>query len=145
MFFPQLEVFHVGVTDTSVLYSVVQIMKKEWIKKKLSEQHLKPTSPPILIFFAVTPLRGPIGGCFSSVQSLSCVELFVTPWTAAGQAFLSITNCRSLLKLISIESVKPSNRLILCRPLLLPPSVFPNIRVFSNESVLTWNYIREVI
>ena len=108
-------------------------------QKKLSEQHLKPTSPPILIFFAVTPLRGPIGGCFSSVQSLSCVELFVTPWTAAGQAFLSITNCRSLLKLISVESVLPFNQLILCHPLLLPPSIFPSIRVFSNESAL---YIR---
>ena len=71
-----------------------------------------------------------------SVQSLSCVRLFVTPWTAAGQAFLSITNCRSLLKLISVESVLPFNQLILCHPLLLPPSIFPSIRVFSNESVL---------
>ena len=73
---------------------------------------------------------------FSSVQSLSCVWLFATPWTAARQASLSITNSRSLLKLMSIESVMPSNHLILCCPLLLPPSIFPSIRVFSNESVL---------
>ena len=73
---------------------------------------------------------------FSSVQSLSHVRLFVTPWTAARQASLSITNSWSLLKLISIKSVMPSNHLIFCRPLLLPPSIFPSIRVFSNESVL---------
>ena len=74
--------------------------------------------------------------CFSSVQSLSCVRLFATPWTAARQASLSITNCRSSLKLTSIELVMPSNHLILCRPLLLLPSIFPIIRVFSNESAL---------
>ena len=72
----------------------------------------------------------------SSVQSLSRVRLFVTPWTAARQASLSITNSQSLLKLMPIESVMPSNHLILCRPLLLPRSIFPSIRVFSNESVL---------
>ena len=72
----------------------------------------------------------------SSVQSLSCVQLFVTPWIAAHQASLSITNSQSLLKLMSIKSVMISNHLILCRPLLLPPSVFPSIRVFSNESAL---------
>ena len=72
----------------------------------------------------------------SSVQSLSHVQLFATPWTASCQASLSITNCQSLLKLMSIESVMPSNHLILCHPLLLLPSVFPIIRVFSNESVL---------
>ena len=73
---------------------------------------------------------------FSSVQSLSHVRLFATPWTAACQASLSITNSWSLPKLMSIESVMPSNHLILCCPLLLPPSVFPSIRVFSNKSVL---------
>ena len=73
---------------------------------------------------------------YESVQSLSCVWLFVTPGTAAHQASLSITNSRSLLKLMSIESVMPSNHLILCCPLILLPSVFPNIRVFSIESVL---------
>ena len=72
----------------------------------------------------------------SSVQSLSRVRLFATPWTAARQASLSITNSRTSLKHMSIESVMPSNRLILCRPLLLPPSIFPSIRVFSNESAL---------
>ena len=73
---------------------------------------------------------------FSSVQSLSCVQLFSTPWTAARQASLSITNSRSSPKLMSIESVMLSNHLILCRPLLLLPSIPPNIRVFSNESTL---------
>ena len=73
---------------------------------------------------------------FSSVHSLSPIRLFVTPWTAARQASLSITNSQILLKLMSVESVMPSNHLILCRPLLLPPSIFPSIRVFSNESVL---------
>ena len=72
----------------------------------------------------------------SSVQSLSRVRLFATPWTAARQASLSISNSWSFLKLMSVESVMPSNRLILCRPLLLPPSIFPSIRVFSNEPVL---------
>ena len=74
--------------------------------------------------------------CISSIQSLGCVRLFVTPWTAAGQASLSITNSQRLLKLTSIQSVMPSNHLILCRPLLLLPSIFLSIRVFSNESVL---------
>ena len=71
-----------------------------------------------------------------SLVTQYCVRFFVTPWTAARQASLSITNAQSLLKLMSIESVMPSNLLILYRPLLLPPSIFPSIRVFSNESVL---------
>ena len=73
---------------------------------------------------------------FSSVWSLICVQLFVIPWTAACQASLSITNTWSLLKLVSIELVMPSNHLILCHPLLLLPSIFPSIRVFSNESAI---------
>ena len=73
---------------------------------------------------------------FGSVQSLSGVQLFATPWTAARQASLSITNSQNLLKLMPIESVMPSNHLILCHPLLLPSSIFPSIRIFSNESVL---------
>ena len=73
---------------------------------------------------------------FSSIQSFSHVLLFVIPWTAACQASLSITNSRSLLKLMSIDSVMPSNHLILCHSLLLLPSIFPSIRVFSSESVL---------
>ena len=72
----------------------------------------------------------------SSVQSLSCVQLFAIPWTTARQASLSITNSWSLLKLMSIESVMPSNPLILCRPLLLLPSILTSIRVLSNESTL---------
>ena len=81
-----------------------------------------------------------LGGNFtqliSSVQALSCVRHFATPWIAAHQASLSITNSWSLLKLMLIESVMPSNHLILCHPLLLQPSIFPSIRVFSNESDL---------
>ena len=78
----------------------------------------------------------------SSVQQLSCVRLFATPWTAARQASLSITNSQSLLKLMSIELVMPSNHLILCRPLLLLPPIFPSIRVFSNEWSLSNECIR---
>ena len=81
-----------------------------------------------LLFFPISSV--------SSVQSLSCVRFFATPWTAACQTSLSITNSWSLLKLMSIESMMPFNHLILCRPLLLPPSIFPSVRVFSNESVL---------
>ena len=80
------------------------------------------------------------------VQSLSRVRLFATSWTAARQASLSISNSRSLLRLVSIESVMPSSHLILCHPLFLPPSIFPSIRIFSSESVLRirwpeyWNF-----
>ena len=83
---------------------------------------------------------------FSSVQSLSHVQLFATPWMAARQASLSVTNSRSLLKLMSIKSVMPSSHLILCRPLLLLPPIPPSIRVFSNELTLRmwwpnyWNF-----
>ena len=75
---------------------------------------------------------------FSSIQSLSCVWLFATPWTAACQASLSITNSQSLLKLMSIEAEMPFNHLILCRPLLLSPSIFPSIWGFSNSHVWMW-------
>ena len=81
-----------------------------------------------------------------SVQPLSCVCLLATPWTAACQLSLSITNSQSVLKLMSIEPVMPSNNLILCCPILLLPSIFPSIRIFSNESVLCtrwpkyWNF-----
>ena len=102
---------------------------------------------PSTIFFTCQPERffkiweSPTWCCcylsyLSSVQLLSRVWLFVTPWTVARQASLSITNSWSLLKLMSIESVMPSNHLILYCPLLLRPSIFPSIRVFSNESVL---------
>ena len=83
---------------------------------------------------------------FSSVQSLSCVWLLVTQWTAPCQAFLFITNSQNLLKLMFIESVMPFNHLIHCHPLLHLPSIFPSIRVFSNESVLpiSWPEIMEL-
>ena len=86
-----------------------------------------------MIFFRTLPLDSVQ---FSSIHLLSCVWLFATPWTAAWQASLSITNSGSLLKLMSIESVMPSNHLILCCPLLLPPLIFPSIRVSPSESVL---------
>ena len=93
------------------------------------------------IFWNIVDLQCCVNFChtiewFSPVQPLSRIRLFVTPWTAALQASLSITNSRSLLKLVSIESVMPSNHLILCRPLLLLPLIFPSIRVFPNESIL---------
>ena len=82
-------------------------------------------------------MGGNYSTCFNqSVQSLSCVQLFATPWTAARQASPSITNSQNLLTLMSIELVMPSNHLILCCPLLLLPSIFPSIRVLSSESVL---------
>ena len=95
-------------------------------------------SPPILgrMKYGQCKLHALVSVQFSSVQLLSHVRPFVTPWTAACQAFLSITNSWSLLKLMSIELVMPSNHLILCRPLLLSPSIFPSIKVFSNESAL---------
>ena len=76
-----------------------------------------------------------LGSISQSVQSLSCVRLFLTSWTAAHQASLSITNSQSLFKLMSVESVMPSNHLIVCHPLLLLPSIFLSIRVFSRKSV----------
>ena len=85
-------------------------------------------------FLPLVPPGKPI--CTSLVQLLSLVQLFATPWTAARQVSMSITNSQSLLKLMSIKLVMPSNHLILCHPLLLSPSIFPSIRVFSNESVL---------
>ena len=80
---------------------------------------------------------------FSSVQSLSRLQLFATPQTAAHQASLSITSSRSLLKLMSIESVMPSNHLILCHPLLLLPSIFSSISIFSNEPVLRIRWLKD--
>ena len=94
-----------------------------------------PCPPPGDLFNpGIQPSRKILYHC--SVQSLSRVQLFVTTWTAPRQASLSITNSQSLLKLMFIESVMLSNHLGLCRPLLLLPSIFPNIRVFPNESVL---------
>ena len=91
-----------------------------------------PPSPEI--HEMVTLLNNKIWNIFSSVQSLSRVRLFATPWTTAHQSSLSITNSWSLLKLMSFKSVMPSNHLIVCRSLLVLPSIFPSIRVFTNES-----------
>ena len=92
--------------------------------------------PSVLLGCPFHKMITPLPQHFSSVQSLSHVRLFATLWTAACQAALSITNSRSLPKFMSIESVMPSTHLILCRLLLLLPSIFPSIRVFSNESAL---------
>ena len=103
----------------------------------LSRSHFINISPSVVeeVYFEIIIPQTPLL-LFSSVQLLSRVRLFVTPWTTAHQASLSITNSWSLPKLMSIESVMPSNHLILCHPFLLLPSIFPNIRVFSNESAL---------
>ena len=99
------------------------------------------TLEKIYIFLKISSVTGhhsisdsPISIC--SVQPLSCVQIFVTPWTTACQASLSITNSQSLLKLMSIKSVMPSSHLMLCHSLVILPSIFPSIRVFFNESVL---------
>ena len=99
-----------------------------------SESHLSLPTTQVTRLTFVKPARVFCLNC--SVQSLSGVGLFATPWTAARQASLSFTNSRNLLKLISIALAMPSNHLILCHPLLLPPSIFPSIKVFSSESVL---------
>ena len=116
-----------------------------WCHTRSPSQHQTTTLLPVYLysFSCLLPLwmrwhyshpRSTLS--FSSVQLPCCVRLYVTPCTAARQASLSITNSWSLRKLMSIELVMPSNHLILCRPLLLPPSIFPSIRVFSNEAVL---------
>ena len=105
-----------------------QILKQE---RQISDVKLF-----LSLIYAFNAINVPLRNAFSSVQSLSRVQLFATPWTAARQASLSITNSRSLLKLMSIESVMLYNHLVLCHPLLLLPSIFPSIGVFSNESVL---------
>ena len=99
-------------------------------------QHIKKQRHVCIVKAMVFPVQ------FSSVQSLSRVRLFVTPWIAARQASLSITNSRSSLKLTYIESVMPSRHLILCRPLLLLPLIPPSIRVFSSESTLRMRWAR---
>ena len=110
------------------------------------KQTNKSTQEILFLYYQPCLKRNTKRNQFNSVQSLGCVRQFGTPWTVAGQASLSITNSRSLLKLMSVESVMPSNHLIFCRPLLLLPSNFPSIRVFSNESVLPirrlkyWNF-----
>ena len=109
----------------------------EWVTISSSRQSSWPRDQTcVCCVFCIGRHLGNLIRMFNSVQLLSCVQLFVTPWTAARQASLSITNSRSPPKPMSIKSMKPSNYLILCCPLLLLPSIFPSIRVFSNESAL---------
>ena len=107
-----------------------------WLILELPEEHPKALMPAVLVCLTCYKRIPQTVWLFSSVQSLSHVRLFATPWTAACQDSLSITNSQNLPKLMSIESVMPSNHLILCRPILLLPSILPSIRVFSNESAL---------
>ena len=123
----------------SSVHGTSQARILEWVAICFSRGSSRPqdqTISPALAgeFFTAEPWASPIE--WIVVQLLNYVRLFVTPWTAVHQASLSITNSRSLLKLMSIKSVKPSNHLILCHPLFLPSSIFPSIRVFSNESAL---------
>ena len=124
--------------DREAWHAAVHGVAKSW-KRQSNWSELNPFHINIQICLEVCKL-------ISSVQSLSRVQLFAIPWIAACQAFLSITSSWSLPKLMSIESVMPSNHLILCRPLFLPPSIFPSIKVFSNKSVLCirwpkyWNF-----
>ena len=99
----------------------------------------------LLSFFEIEQPETLVALQFNSVQLLSGVRFFASPWTAARQSSLFATNSQSLLKLMSIESVMPSNHLILCRPLLLLPSIFSSIRVFSNEPKLSKAFISQVI
>ena len=110
----------------------LSLASRAWTHHPLCLEHPLPLSnlPPQRLNLNFSSVQ------FSSSQSLSRVRLFATPWTAACQASLSITNAWSLLKLMSMESVMPSSHLILCHPLLLLPSIYPSIRVFSNEPVL---------
>ena len=120
------------------VHGILQEKILECVAIPFSRRSLQPKNQNLVSslasrFFTVSP---PVLVQFSSVQVLSRVRFFASPWTEARQASLSITNFWSLLKLMSIKSVMPSNHLILCRPLLLLPSIFPSIRIFSNESVL---------
>ena len=108
--------------------SWLQSMGSQRVRHVWNDLHTGNSNNPVVVLNAMK--------WFSSAQLLRRVSLSLTSWTAAHQASLSITNTWSLFKLMSIESVMPSSHLILCRPLLLPPSIFPSIRVFSNESVL---------
>ena len=129
-----------------VLASASHMLKLEWIRKlawplhKMTMNYEFVKSSVFLVqedlYLYLWLIHVDVWQKFSSVQSLSCVQLFATPWIAARQVSLSITNSQSSPKLLSIKSVMPSSHLILCRPLLLLPSIPPSIRVFSNESTL---------
>ena len=126
---------------TAACQASLSITDSQSLLKLMSIQSVMPSNHlilccPLPLLPSIFPSIKVFSNEFSSVQSLSHVRLFVTPWATARQSSLSITNSRRLLKLMSIELVMPSNHLILCHPLLLLPSIFPSIRVFSNESVL---------
>ena len=125
---------------TRLLYGTAQARILKWVSisssRGSSQSRIKPTSPALQADSLPLSHLGSPFCCISSVQSLSRVQLFVTPWTVACQASLSITNSQRLLKLMSIESVMPSSHLIPCCPLLLLLSIFPSIRVFSSKSAL---------
>ena len=125
----------------SSVHGILQARILEWVAIPFSSVSIKPRdqmwfSCIVGKFFTIWAMREAAVICFSSVQSLSRVQLFATPWTAAHQTSRSITHSWSLLKLMPIESVMPSSHLILCHPLLLLPPIPPSIRVFSNESTL---------
>ena len=131
------DLMNCGLPGSSV-HGILQARILEWVAMPSSMVSPQPRDQTCVSWVCcfgkcTTPRFQPAKALTSSVQSLSPVQLFAIPWTAARQASLSITNSQSLLKLMSIESVMPSNHLILCHPLLLPPSIFPSIRVFSNE------------
>ena len=128
------EVSASGIMSVFCLPKILSVLMIEMSTK--CSVSIKPFSKHFLICNLFNAFSVHIEGLFSSVQLLSRVRLLVITWTAVCQASLSITNSRSLLKLMSIESVMPSNHLILCGPLLLLPSIFPSIRDFSNESAL---------
>ena len=119
----------------SLSHSTAQQLSSLWtfLSRTVSPASPNSHSREVIVWTGWVPLTSVQ---FNSVQSLSHVWLFATPWTTAHQASLFITNSQSLLRLMSIESVMPSNHLTLCHPLLLLPSIFPSIRVFSNESTL---------
>ena len=130
----------------SSVHGILQARIMEWIAMPTSRSPSQPKDPTEVShilgrFFTIWATREGWER-YQSVKFLSCVWFFETPWNEACQASLSITNSWSLLKLMSIELVMPSNHLILCRPLLLPPSIFPSIRVFSNESVLHIRWLK---
>ena len=125
-----------GIPDLYHLLELAQI-HVHWVLDAIQPSHsLLSLLPPAFNLSSIRVFSYETALSISSVQSLSHIQLFVTPWITACEASLSITNTQSLPKLMSIESVMPSNHPILCQPLLLLPSIFPSIRVFSSESGL---------
>ena len=133
--FPISQCFASGSQSIGASASVLPINIQDWFPLGLTGWISLQSKGLLRVFSNTTVQKHQLFSAqFSSVQSLSRVQLFATSWTAAHQAFLSITNSWSLLNLMFIESVMPSNHLILCHPLLLLPSIFPSTGVFSTES-----------